>query len=137
MSTFVVVHSVFSLPTTASPTLQGTLKDGFGEAVMACNIPEPCKFPSLNSCQVPVDPQGKEVYLAPHPAIGLVFQVGDTEKFPHAVGFKSLDHFSFLFFRVSKQGPCFSAVEEDGRDKRLVELEPACKADGVAPPDPL
>ena len=42
----------------------------------------------------------------------------------------------FLFyFRVSKQGPCFTAVEEDGGDKRLVELELAFKADGVAPSD--
>ena len=43
--------------------------------------------------------------------------------------------FFFLFFRVSKQGPCFPAVEEDGDDKRLLELEFACNADGVAPPD--
>ena len=59
--------------------------------------------------------------------------VGDTEKFPHALGFKSLDP----IFRVSKQGPCFTAVKEDGGDKRLVELELACKADGVAPSDPV
>ena len=38
-----------------------------------------------------------------------------------------------LFFRVSKQGPCFTALEVDGGDKRLVELELACKADCVAP----
>ena len=44
-----------------------------------------------------------------------------------------------LFFRVVKQGPgpCFTALAEDGGDKRLVELELACKADGVAPPDPI
>ena len=40
-----------------------------------------------------------------------------------------------LFFRVSKQGPRFIAVEEDGDDKRLVALELACEADGVAPQD--
>ena len=40
-------------------------------------------------------------------------------------------------FLVSKQGPCFSAVEEDGGNKRLVKLELACKAYGVAPPDPV
>ena len=34
------VHSAFSLPTTASPTLQGALKDGFGESVVACDMPE-------------------------------------------------------------------------------------------------
>ena len=35
-----VVHPAFLLPTTASPTLQGDLK-------VACDMPEPCKFPSL------------------------------------------------------------------------------------------
>ena len=30
-----VVCPAFSLPATASPTLQGALKDGFGEAVVA------------------------------------------------------------------------------------------------------
>ena len=51
------VHSLmlsiqlFPLPTTASPILQGPLKDGFGEAVVACDMPEPCKFPSSDSCQ--------------------------------------------------------------------------------------
>ena len=41
-----------------------------------------------------------------------------------------------LFFRVSKQGPCFTVIEEDGDDKRLVELELARKANDVAQPDP-
>ena len=45
------VRPIFSLPTTPSPTLQGTLKDSFGEAVAACDMPEPCKFPSLDSGQ--------------------------------------------------------------------------------------
>ena len=40
---FDVVHTAFSLPTTASPTVQGALKDGFGKAVVACDIPEPTK----------------------------------------------------------------------------------------------
>ena len=38
-----------------------------------------------------------------------------------------------LFFRVSKQDPCFTAIEEEGGDKRLVELDLTCKAGGVAP----
>ena len=42
---------------------------------------------------------------------------------------------AWLFFSVSKQGPCFTAVEEDGGDERLVQLELVCEADGVAPPD--
>ena len=48
---FDVVHPAFPLPTTASPTLQGAMKDGFGEAVVACDMPEPCKCSSLGSCQ--------------------------------------------------------------------------------------
>ena len=32
---FDVVHPAFSLPTTASPVLQGDLRDVFGEAVVA------------------------------------------------------------------------------------------------------
>ena len=38
---FDVVHPVFPLPTTTSPTLQVVLKDSFGEALMACEMPEP------------------------------------------------------------------------------------------------
>ena len=30
--------------------LQGALKDGFGEAVMVCDMPKSFKFPSLDSC---------------------------------------------------------------------------------------
>ena len=55
------------------------------------------------------------------------------QKFPHALGFKSLDPFSFS---ESKLGPCFTAVEEDGGGKRLVQFELACKADSVASQDP-
>ena len=69
---------------------------------MACDVPKPRKFQSLDSCQRRFTWTHKEVDLAPHPAVGLVLQVGDTEKFPHALGFESLDS----FFRVSKQGPC-------------------------------
>ena len=47
----VVYSSPFLLPTMASPTLQGALKDGFGEAVVICDMPEPCKFLSIDSCQ--------------------------------------------------------------------------------------
>ena len=42
---FDVVHPAFALPTTASSTLQGAMKNDLGEAVVACNMPEPCKFP--------------------------------------------------------------------------------------------
>ena len=69
---------------------------------MACGMPEPCKFQSLDSSQT-----HKEVDLAPHIVAGLVHQVGDTEKFPHALGFESLGP----FFRVNKQVPCFTSIE--------------------------
>ena len=71
------------------------------EAVVACDMPEPCKFPSLDSCQKRFLWTKKEVDLAPHPVVGLALQVADTEKFPHALGFEGLDPF-FFFVRVSK-----------------------------------
>ena len=53
-----------------------------------------------------------------------MLQVADMEKFLRAPGFESLDP----CFRVSKQSPCFTAIEDDGGDKRLVQLELACEA---------
>ena len=50
-SLFDVVRPAFPLLTTVSPALQGALKDGFGEAVVACDMPEQCVFLSLDSCQ--------------------------------------------------------------------------------------
>ena len=41
---------IFLCRPAASPSFQGALKDGFREAVVACDMPEPCKFPSLDSC---------------------------------------------------------------------------------------
>ena len=92
---FDVVHPAFPLPTTASSTLQGALKDSFRQAVLACDMLELCKFLSLNSYLKRFLWTHWEVDLAPHPVVGLVLQVGDTEKFPQALGFKSLD----LFFQ--------------------------------------
>ena len=73
--------------------------DGFEEAVMACDITEPCKFPSLDSWQRILWTHRK-VDLSLHPVGGIVLQVGDTEKFPHALGFESLDPFSESASRV-------------------------------------
>ena len=55
-----VVYPACPLPTTMLPTLQGALKDGFGEAVTVCDLPEACKFPSLPELpeEVPVDLHG-------------------------------------------------------------------------------
>ena len=77
---------------------------------MECYIPEPCKFLSLHSRQKRFLRTHKETDRAPHPVVGLVLQVGDAEKFPQALGFRRLDP----FLRVSKQGPCLTAIEEDG-----------------------
>ena len=99
---FDVVSPGFALPTTVSPTLQGAMKGGFGEAVVTCNMPKPCKFPSLDSCQKRFLLTHKDLDLAPHPVFGLLFQLGDTEKLPHALAFERLDPFSF-FFKISKE----------------------------------
>ena len=96
-------------------------------------MPEPCKFTSLDSCQKGFLWTHKGVDLALHPVTGLVIQGGDAEKFPHALGFESLD----AFFPVSKQGRCFTATDEDESDKRLSQPELACKAESVALPDPV
>ena len=74
-------------------------------------------------------PTRKLILLRTHSLL----QVGDAERFPRALGLESLD----LVFRISQQVPCFTAVDEDGCDKRLAEVELSCKADGVAPPDPV
>ena len=87
---FDIVNPAFPLPTTASPTLQGALKQGFGETVVACDMPEPRKFPSLDSCQKRFLQTHEEVNLAPHPVVGLVLQVVDTEKFSRALLSKAL-----------------------------------------------
>ena len=100
---------------------------------MACDMSEPCKFPSPNNCQKKFPWTHKEVDLAPNTVVGLVLQVGDAEKFPQVLGFESLDP----IFRVSEQDPCFTAIEEDRGNKKFVELELACKADGAAPPYPV
>ena len=77
---FVVVHQAFPLLTSVSPTHQGAMRDGFREAVMACDMPEPWEFPSLASCQKRFLWAHKEVGLAPpHPLVGLVLHVGNAE----------------------------------------------------------
>ena len=72
-----VHHPAFPLSTTALPTLQGALKDGFGVVAVPRDMPEPCELPSLDSCQKRSLWTNKEVDLAPNPVVGRVFQVGD------------------------------------------------------------
>ena len=103
----------------------------FWRGVVACDMPELCKFPSLDSCQKRLLWTHKGVDASPQPVVGLVVQVGDAEKFSQALTSEGLDP-SLIF---SKQGSCFTAIEEDGGEKRLGKLELACEADGVASTD--
>ena len=129
---FNVVHPAFPLPTTASPTVQSALMDGFGEAVVACNMPKPSTFPSPDSCQKRFLWTNTEVEIAPHPVVELMLQVGMRRSFfRHLVS----EAWILFFFRVSKQVSCFTVIGEDGGDKRLAQLKLACEADGGAPPD--
>ena len=75
----------FPLLTMVLPSLQGALKYGFGEAIVACDMSKPCKFLSPESCQKTFLWTHKGVDLAPNPVICLVLQVGDAEKFRHLV----------------------------------------------------
>ena len=86
------IHS-FTLSIKHSLCLQGAMKDGFGEAVVACDMPEPCKFPSPDNCHKRFLWTHKEVDLASHRVVGLVLQTGSTEKLPRSVGIESLDPF--------------------------------------------
>ena len=76
---FHVVQPAFPLPATALPTLQDALKDGFREAVVACDVPKQCKFPFLDSCQKRFLWMHKEDNLALHPVIGHVLKEQDAE----------------------------------------------------------
>ena len=60
---------------------------------MVCDMHEPCKCPSLDSCQKTLLWNSMGVDLAPDQVFGLALQVADTEKFPLALGFESLDPF--------------------------------------------
>ena len=96
------VISILCCPSSISSADHGvahppnTLKDGFGDAAIACDVPEPYKFPSVDSCQKRFLWTHKEVDLVPYQVVGLVLQVGDTEKFPQVLGFESLDPFLLL-----------------------------------------
>ena len=65
------IQHFFCRLTMVLPTLHGALKDGFGETVVACDIPEPCKFLSLVGSQKRFMWTHKEVDLAVHLVIGL------------------------------------------------------------------
>ena len=82
-----------SLPATASPSLHGALKEGFREAVVARDMPEPYTYPPRGTCQERLLWTHKEFEVALHPVVGLELRVGDAEKFPQALGLESLGQF--------------------------------------------
>ena len=98
---------------------------------MACDMSERCEFSVLHSCQKGFLWTYKTVDLAPNPVVALVFQVGDAEKFPRALGFESVDP----FLRVSKQISCITAKEKNKGAKRIVHFEFACEGASVTTPD--
>ena len=61
------------------------------------------------------------------------FLVGPHEPLDATVKRRKLAWFEHL----TRHDSLSKAMEEDGGDKRLVELELACEVDGVAPPDPV
>ena len=65
-----VVHPAYPLPTTASSTLYSALRDGFREVVVARDMPDPCEYPSLDSCQKRLLWTQKKI----DPFVGLVLQ---------------------------------------------------------------
>ena len=69
----------------------------------------------------------KESNLGMHPVFGLVFSVRDVE-FSQAFGLKS------IIPSVSRRGPCFTILGEDGDDRRFIQLNLACEAESVASP---
>ena len=67
--------------------------------------------------------------VAPPPVVGFELRVGDARKRPRVLGFESLD--LFFFFQSQKAGPCFTAIEEEGDNKRLVQLNLLAKLNGI------
>ena len=83
---------------------------------MACDMPEPCKFQSLDSCQKRFPWTHKGVDLAPHPVVGLVLQVGDAEKFPQALGFRQSSAYRLTAsLGAEMRADCYSARLFHGR----------------------
>ena len=105
----------------AWPTFQGALEDGFGEAVVARDMPKPCRIPFLDICRKSYLWAHKVADLALHQVVDLELYVRDVEKFPQTLGMKRMDS----FLRGCKQGPCLTATQEDKGDERLLWLEHA------------
>ena len=85
------------------------LKDSFGEATVSCNMPEPCNFPSLDSCQKGFLWTHKKVDLLLHPVIGLGSKLEMWRRFlRHLVSKVWFLSFFVLFFAESANRVHFS-----------------------------
>ena len=80
------------------------LQDGSAEAVVESDTPEPCTFPSPDSCHKTFLLASKEDHAAPRPVVGHVLRAGNAETFLQALGLESLDLFFFFLLRASKRG---------------------------------
>ena len=107
-----------------TPTLQGALRGGFREAVLA---------PDINALTIGVFfsrqlPDDFPVRLQGNGSCSTLssWSCAQTRRY-------SLDP----FHRLSKQGSCLTAIKEDGDDKRLVQLEFVCEVDVAALPNPF
>ena len=74
--------------------------------------------------EVPAGPQGSWSCSAP----SRWSKWESRKNFPQALSLERLGP----FLRVSKQSPFFTAIEENGGGKRLLQPKLACEADGVA-----
>ena len=110
--------------------LQDALKYDLGEAVVACDMPEQCKFPFLESCQ--------KRFLWAHNEVEFISRwcCAPSRRYGE-VSSNTWFRRPGSFFQSQQAGSCFTAVEEDGGNKRHVEVELARKGDGVASPDPV
>ena len=81
---------------------------------MAIDMPDPCKFPSLENCQKRFPRTHKEVDLTPHPVVGLVLKVGGAEKFPRHLVSKAWILF-FLSFFLSESASRFHVSQPHRR----------------------
>ena len=89
--------------------LQGALKNGFGEAVMFHLL----TVARRGSCGL-----ARKLILLSTQSLVLCCKYEMQRSFVRHLILKA-----WILFSVSKQGPCFTSTEEDGGDKRLVELE--------------
>ena len=78
---------------------------------MTCDVPEPCKFPSLDSCQKRFLWIHKEVDLAPHPVVGDNSALHNEE-----------EKMAATTPRLQQQGPLLPTLQRKGREDPVIQL---------------